>query len=599
VSGDGDRLRRALAAWEEPSEGAAKEVVAAAEAFPRGSGDAGPEESALLHAFLERTSTPDFLCALPDAAHRERWTEACVAAIRRSHYTLASLFGHRARTIGSRALFEEHGRASPARWTYAAVESRTRRLAALFLEGGGKSRVALYLENSVDGAACDLACLLHGILVVPLSTHLGVDELAWILERLSITIAVTDSEERLLRLLDAGRRTARPLRLYSLSRNRVVDRGDAELLAAALARRSPGEVESARPGADLDEPATVMFTSGSTGRPKGVVFTSMNLVAKRFARAAALPGVGRDEVLLAYLPLFHTFGRYLEMLGMLFWRGTYVFAGNPSAETLFEGLRQVRPTGLIGIPLRWTQVRDRTLLAMEAAASPTAREAAFRGAVGDRLRWGLSAAGYLEPRVFQHFHRHGVELLSGFGMTEATGGITMSPPGDYRPHTVGRPLPGIRVRLTAAGEMQIAGPYVARYLAETGGDLEREPALEGEWIPTGDVFRALPDGHLCIVDRVKDIYKNDRGQTIAPQRVERKFHGVPGIRRAFLVGDHRSYNVLLVVPEIPCSATPPTRRAAASTSMPSWPTPTRTSRPTSGSSTSPCWTGISNPPAAS
>jgi long-chain acyl-CoA synthetase len=129
-------------------------------------------------------------------------------------------------------------------------------------------------------------------------------------------------------------------------------------------------------------------------------------------------------------------------------------------------------------------------------------------------------------------------------MTEATGGITMTPPGEYEEGSVGLPLPGIRVRLGESDELEIAGPYVARYLDEA------EPAEDGErWLKTGDVFREREGGHLEIVDRVKDIYKNSRGRTIAPRRVEQRFEGVPGIRRVFLAGDGRDDNVLLVVPD--------------------------------------------------
>jgi long-chain acyl-CoA synthetase len=567
-----DRLGDALTAWDAPAvpadaaPRAAALLETASACFGPPSGGAAPPlsgavssaETALAHRFLEMTGTPAFLGALPDPETRARWAEVACGAIRRSHYTLETMLTQRAATLGGHALFEEFGRALPVGWSYGRVLARARAFAAAFLsasESGAPPRVALYLDNSVDGACCDLACLLHDILVTPLNIHFGTDELSWIFDRLGITVAVTDDEERLRHLLEVQRRSSHPFTVFALKPNRIVDRGDARLLGEVVARMTPSRVDgilAARRRRGLDEIGTVMFTSGSTGRPKGVAFTPFNLVSKRFARAAALPDVGQDEVLLCYLPLFHTFGRYLEMLGSIFWRGTYVFAGNPSTETLLAGLRQVRPTGLISIPLRWTQIRDRTLEAMASATSPPARDAAFRSVVGDRLRWGLSAAGYLEPKVFQHFNHFGVGLCSGFGMTEATGGITMSPPGDYLPDSVGVPLPAIRVRLSAAGEMQIAGPYVARHLADEGDELELEPALaeDGEeWLATGDLFRGLDRGHLTIVDRIKDIYKNDRGQTIAPQRVERKFHGVPGIRRTFLVGDHRSYNVLLIVPD--------------------------------------------------
>ncbi|MCU0244742.1 MAG: AMP-binding protein, partial [Acidobacteria bacterium] len=275
-----------------------------------------------------------------------------------------------------------------------------------------------------------------------------------------------------------------------------------------------------------------MFTSGSTGRPKGVSFSAYNLVSKRFARAAALPMVGPEEVFLSFLPLYHTFGRYLELLGTIYWRGTYVFAGNPSAETLFGLMPKVRPTGFISVPVRWAQLHERCLERLDAAPAGADAAAVVREVVGTRLAWGLSAAGYLDPRVFRFFQAHGVELMSGFGMTEGTGGMTMTPPGGYVDNSHGLPLPGLSARLGEGGELQVSGHYVARYLEDKGpGDAIPFPTGDPErdhWFATGDVFERQANGYYQIVDRIKDIYKNNRGQTVAPRKVEDKFVGVPG-----------------------------------------------------------------------
>jgi long-subunit acyl-CoA synthetase (AMP-forming) len=94
-------------------------------------------------------------------------------------------------------------------------------------------------------------------------------------------------------------------------------------------------------------------------------------------------------------------------------------------------------------------------------------------------------------------------------MTEATGGVTMTPAGEYVDGTVGIPLPGIQIRFAAQGELKIAGPYVARYIDENGGDeIPPQDPHEDYWLATGDVFKIHANGYLEIVDRVKDIYKN-------------------------------------------------------------------------------------------
>jgi GNAT superfamily N-acetyltransferase len=146
----------------------------------------------------------------------------------------------------------------------------------------------------------------------------------------------------------------------------------------------------------------------------------------------------------------------------------------------------------------------------------------------------------------------GVALCSGFGMTEATGGITMTPPDRYIENSTGIPLPGVKTRLNILGELEISGHYIARYLDDAGpGDIIPYPENDSNdnWLSTGDVFTIDSDGFHEIVDRVKDIYKNNKGQTVAPRTVEQKFVNVPGINATFLVGDGRPYNVLLIVPD--------------------------------------------------
>jgi long-subunit acyl-CoA synthetase (AMP-forming) len=539
-------LNRLLDLWQDAPDPDLAPQIAAAATAARAAEQGDP---ALWQRFLETTGESAYLVSLPDREGRHAWADLVFWALRRADFGLASLLDWRVRTRADRTYLHDLGRADEPTLTFAQTAQRARRVAARLLgpQQHAKPRppVALLVANTLDGIVTDLACLVHDIPVAPLNIQEDSATLVWICDRLAIADLVVDTPDRLQRALEIRERVAQPFTIHLLT---STDTGDDRVRALLRDAGDLGDEEvarrlAARPRLGLDDVATVLFTSGSTGRPKGIGFTPFNLVSKRFARAAALPAVGRDELLLCYLPLYHTFGRYLELMGMLYWGGTYALVANPSADALIGGMARMRPTGLISVPLRWQQIRER----VEATA-----EASLSDVTGGRLRWGLSAAGWLAPDTFRWFHAQGVELCSGFGMTEGTGGLTMTPPGEYREDSVGRPLPGVQVRIGQDGELQVAGPYVARYLPPDGepGDLTGEHTDDDQWwLGTGDLFETLPDGHLRIVDRIKDIYKNNRGQTVAPRKVESRFAGVPGIARTFLVGDGRPYNVLLIVPD--------------------------------------------------
>ncbi|MFH1766372.1 MAG: AMP-binding protein, partial [Gemmatimonadota bacterium] len=151
------------------------------------------------------------------------------------------------------------------------------------------------------------------------------ETLAWIFDELQINTVVVETEELRDRLEVARSLTKGSFHLFLLDPDADTPGPLESRLGEALAQLGKAQVDEVlgkRPRRDITELATVMFTSGSTGRPKGVQYTIYNLISKRFARAAALPKVGEGEVLFSFLPLYHTFGRYLEMMGMAANQGT-------------------------------------------------------------------------------------------------------------------------------------------------------------------------------------------------------------------------------------------------------------------------------------
>jgi long-subunit acyl-CoA synthetase (AMP-forming) len=477
------------------------------------------------------------------------WVRLLVPAIDRADYTFGELLRSREetdpKTVALRVLAPE-----PAELSVAEVARRTRGIARGLLTLFGSeadARVAILSDNSLESALCDLACLSNGIVDFPLPANATADQIVFMLRHCAARVLLVSDEEQLAKVLPSLGALPDLRDIITFSRGAAERHGLLSLdqLVGQGADYDDAFREARASSARSRSLATVMYTSGTTGKPKGIEFTHLNIVSKRLCRGFALPEVGEGDVFLAYLPLYHTFGRYLELTGSLWWGATYVFARSTASPSLIADFKDVRPTLFISVPKKWFELHEGAV--REAGSDdPDETAAHLRALTGGRLRYGLSAAGYLDPVVFRAFHGAGVELCSGYGMTEATGGITMTPPGGYATDSIGKPLPGIECRRAGDGELLIRGPYVSPgyHQAEEG---ENATDADG-WFHTGDLVSVDAGGHFRITGRKKEIYKNRMGQTIAPQRVENLFRDFEAVSQAFLVGDHREYNTLLVWP---------------------------------------------------
>ena len=515
------------------------------------------EPHARLAAFewLDRVRRREFVQSVtPDQSNE--WAELVVGVIRCAGYTVPELLSARERTDPDHVALRVLGPAA-CELTVAELARRARSIARGLIalldreplqpEADPSPFVALLAENSLESALCDLACLTNGIVNVRVPANAVPAQVEYILKHSACRVLIVSNEEQLMKVLPSLQQ------LPALSTIVVLESATAErhgLLSLDQLVAQGGAVDDAireqrAKAVRIDDLATIMYTSGTTGLPKGIMFSQLNIVSKRFCRAFALPELGEGDTFLSFLPLFHTFGRWLELMGSLFWGATYVFARNPSQASLLEDFKSVEPTVFISVPKKWTEVYEQ---AVREAGSEVSDEVPklIRTATGGRLRHGISAAGYLDPVVFRAMNRAGIALCSGYGMTEATGGITMTPPGGYRDGSIGRALPGIELQIASDGELLIRGPYVMMgYFRPEDGNTGVD--AEG-WFASGDIVAVDEDGHYQLVDRKKEIYKNRKGQTVVPQRVENLFRDFDVVSQAFLIGDQLEFNTLLIWP---------------------------------------------------
>jgi long-chain acyl-CoA synthetase len=349
-----------------------------------------------------------------------------------------------------------------------------------------------------------------------------------------------------------------------------------ERLAAA-----PELVTARVAGITPDDPVTLLYTSGTTGNPKGVLITHRSVLYE-VAAGQKVGNIVGGVRWVSYLPLAHIAERMFTLYIPVCAGGHVHFC--PDAKQLVGVVGQVQPTAFFGVPRVWEKVQagiqallaaeqDETRRAAVLAAMDTGRQyvascqfgqttppelaEAFRAAneqvLGPiRALLGLgeavhvsSAAAPLPPDVAAFFAGLGMKILDVYGMTETTGAFTMNTEAGFRLGTVGRPVPGMEVRVAADGEVLTRGPLNSPgYLNQpelTAGLIDPDG-----WLHTGDIGRLDEDGFLSVVDRKKELIITAGGENVPPAAIENLLVSHPLVGQALAYGDRRPYVIALL-----------------------------------------------------
>lgn len=469
------------------------------------------------------------------------------------------------------------------RLTWAAFGEQVDAVARALVELGVPElgRVAIWSGNRVEWTIADFGILSARATPVPIYATSTADQAAYILDEAGIDIVFVGAQAQYDRAVELGRRRT----LIALDPAVRFAAGWSsfhfhDLLARGSASTRAAEVEARLERATSGDLATLIYTSGTTGEPRGVMLTHANFDACFPAHDARLPATGESDRSLCFLPLAHVFERawtyYVLYRGM-----TNHYFVDPSK--VLEVMAAVRPTILCAVPRFYEKIHAgierrldtgprwrRRLFDWAIAAGherverrrrgrglpPTLRLRhaladalvlrRLRALTGGEVRFFPCAGAPLSREMEEFFDALGLQIVHGYGLTETTATVSCHEPDRYLPGTVGKPLAGVEVRISAEGEIQVRGATV------TPGYFEKPAAtadafVDG-WLKTGDAGALDAEGNLTITDRLKDLIKTSGGKYVAPQQIEAHLGGDSLIAQAAVLGDLRKFVAALIVP---------------------------------------------------
>ncbi|WP_135302589.1 AMP-dependent synthetase/ligase [Haloarcula amylovorans] len=492
--------------------------------------------------------------------------------------------------------------------TYGRMHELVKHLAAGFRELGVEPdmRVGLFSNTRMEWALSDFALLAAGGVVTTVYTESSPRQVQYLLSDPGAEAVVVENEELLRRVLDVEDELS--LSVIVVMDECDVDRENVYSLADVHERGEAAFEEDAYRSwldeRDPDDLASLIYTSGTTGQPKGVQLTHRNFRAnvnqtrKRLAPRADkhpdLPTVTPETTSIAFLPLAHVFERLAGHFFMYGSGATVGYVENP--DTLADDIQKIRPNTGASVPRVYERIFGN--MREQASESPVkqrifewamdvAREYAraedpgpvlnAKRGLADRLVYStvdeklggeiefmVSGGGSLSKSLCETFLGMGLTIVEGYGLTETAPVISVNPPEDIRPGTLGVPVDDVDVRIDESvvdpsefedvtgplGELLVDGPNVTTgYWDEPGATQRAFTEIGGtRWFRTGDIVERTPDDFLVYHDRLKELLVLSTGKNVAPQPIEDMFSTNDRVEQIMVVGDDQKFVAALVVP---------------------------------------------------
>jgi long-chain acyl-CoA synthetase len=444
-------------------------------------------------------------------------------------------------------------------------------------------RVALVSENRPEWCIADLAIMAAGCVTVPAYVTNTERDHLHILDNSGARAVIVSNEKLAAPLLPAIMRSGFANVVIAMEPIRPFQGGQIashtwdSLLGgdAAEARRAV----DARIGAiGRGDTACIIYTSGTGGAPRGVLQHHGAILCNVAGAAEVLEqdfGLDDDERFLSFLPLSHAYehtgGQFLP-IGC----GAEIFYSE-GLEKLASNIEETRPTIMVVVPRLFEVLRARIMKlvekqgkvpnylmtrALEIAGQPRKRlrdrpvdlviekllRPKIRARFGGRIKAMVSGGAPLNPEVGTFFEAMGLTMLQGYGQTEAGPVISCNrPKAGIKMDTVGPPLKGVEVKIAEDGEILVRGELVMHGYWQNKPETDK--ALQDGWLHTGDIGHLDEKGRIVITDRKKDMIVNDKGDNVAPQKIEGMLTLQPEIAQAMVSGDKRPYLVGLIVPD--------------------------------------------------